>query len=410
MPRALRLSALAAVALLAAACGPSPDAPAPAEEEAYSRADAFDTFSAYGDAAFDTRSAEQTGWQGDADPAGDQTSRPAGLVRFSEPTEGAYALGVPRGWQASGGVLRGPVTTIGLPWLRAMSPDGATRIASGRRSGPIAFVQPGPGFTQPVPWAAVRALVPADALAEEVARAAAQEAGCRSAVEVTERVGPKGVLAEMPPALRQRWEQNAQQARQSGSQMTLAGVVFRCGSWTGYADVTRQAQRQQDGVGWMVFPGAVLTQGRLASARALGRQMATTFEISPAWTARQQQADLAFRRDLQQRTAASRQAMQRSAQTYQAAQPTGPSAADIQMEGWRRRQGMQDEGHRRSVNGISETVDLASPTTGSVYYGAPQGADAYWIGPDAVIGTQGTDNPDPFQYEQGVNLDDVYDY
>ena len=87
-------------------------------------------------------------------------------------------------------------------------------------------------------------------------------------------------------------------------------------------------------------------------------------------------------------------------------------AADQQLQNWQAGQASIDERHRRAINGINGTADVYDAQTGQTYSGVQDGAGAYWTDPTngAVVGTDAyRDNPDAYRYNQGTNLDDVYD-
>lgn len=107
----------------------------------------------------------------------------------------------------------------------------------------------------------------------------------------------------------------------------------------------------------------------------------------------------------QQRMASNQAAFDASQQIYRSNQ----AAADMRMDAWQAQQRSNDEMHRRTINGINETVDLYNNQTGETYYGAQSGYDSYWTDPTGnVVGTEGYDNPDPLRYNQATDLDDVY--
>ena len=66
-----------------------------------------------------------------------------GSSTFTDPTENAFAISVPQGWNVKGGVQR-ITATVAKPWVTATSPDGATTIMIGDPSIP-SFTLPGPG-------------------------------------------------------------------------------------------------------------------------------------------------------------------------------------------------------------------------------------------------------------------------
>ncbi len=66
---------------------------------------------------------------------------------FTDPTEQAFTLEVPQGWQVKGGITR-VAPLVPKAWVAAASPDGASDIFSGDPSVPL-FIQPNPKMFQP---------------------------------------------------------------------------------------------------------------------------------------------------------------------------------------------------------------------------------------------------------------------
>lgn len=158
----------------------------------------------------------------------------------------------------------------------------------------------------------------------------------------------------------------------------------------------------------------------LAETLQVNEQMAHSYQPNPQFEQRLEQINQAARQrqsaqhqqwmansqaQHQQRMAANQASFDAHQQRMQ-----GLSAAnDQQFQSWQNQQRSGDEMHRRTINGINETVDLYDSNTGQSYYGAESGYDSYWTDPSGnVVGTQGYDNPDPMQYNQATDYDDVY--
>lgn len=177
---------------------------------------------------------------------------------------------------------------------------------------------------------------------------------------------------------------------------------------------------QMPGTGTIQASVVVSPPDRLAEALRLDEQMANSYQPNPQYEQRVQQLNQQHmaanqaqhqqrmaqsQRLHQQRMAANRAQFDAYQQVYRANQ----DAADMQMQSWQARQNSNDEMHRRTINGINETVDLYDASSGQTYYGVQNGYDSYWTDPmGTVVGTQGYDNPDVMRYNQATDLDDLY--
>lgn len=71
-----------------------------------------------------------------------QAPQAGGWSRFTDPTEHAFTVAAPPGWQVSGGVKR-IAPSEAYPWMTAVSPDGATELFIGDPDVPM-FMMPNP--------------------------------------------------------------------------------------------------------------------------------------------------------------------------------------------------------------------------------------------------------------------------
>ncbi len=177
---------------------------------------------------------------------------------------------------------------------------------------------------------------------------------------------------------------------------------------------------QMPGAGTIQTSVVVSPPDRLAETLRLDEQMANSYQPNPQYEQRVQQIS---QRAMQQQQAESQQWMANSQAQHQQRMANNQArfnshqqmmqgrydAADQQMQSWQAQQRSSDEMHRRTINGINETVDLYDASSGQTYYGVQSGYDSYWTDPTGnVVGTQGYDNPDVMRYNQATDLDDVY--
>ncbi|MEM1042725.1 MAG: hypothetical protein AAGI91_08860 [Bacteroidota bacterium] len=150
-------------------------------------------------------------------------------------------------------------------------------------------------------------------------------------------------------------------------------------------------------------------------------QASDSYQPNPAYEQRMEQISQAAmqRQNAQhrQRMASSQaQHQQRMAQrqasfnAHQQRMAANSAAFDMHNQAWQNQQRSNDEMHRRTVNSITGSVDLYDANTGDSYYGVESGYDSYWTDQGGtVVGTEGYDNPDPMQYNQATDYDDLYD-
>ena len=341
------------------------------------------------------------------DPAGPQP------VRFTESTENAFTLVVSEGWSVDAGVVR--VGADARPWYRVRSPRGTAELRAVDPRMPLQFVAPGFGM-MPMPGAPVRPYVPAIAFAEEYARGFARESGA-SSFEPTGARDAEAILADDPrPTSRPRVQMLLQQGADVG------GITFGCPDrgLAGLVDVVTLRMPGPFGMIWTPFVTALIGPAEAWTAvRATLLQIVFSYEASPAWQQGQQQMQAVQHQmtmdTIQTGTRISQMQHQSSMEAIHQAglrsQIAAQASADIsamQQRTWEQQQASSDERHRRAVNGITERVDLVDPATGTLYHGAPAGFRTYWTdGAGRVVGSDGSDNPDPTRFSQATDLDDL---
>jgi hypothetical protein len=336
------------------------------------------------------------------------------LVRFTEPSEGAFTLVLPDDWQVQGGVVRGAADP--RPWYRVVSPGGGAELRGSDPRVPPSFVAPGFGM-MPLPGVPVRPYVPAVAFAEEYARHFAREAGA-AAFEPAGVRDVEAILADDPrPETRPRVAWMMQQGAE------LGGVTFVCPDrgLSGLVDVISLRMQGPFGLTWSPFVTALIGPTQAwADVKATLLRIAHSYQTNPAWQQAQQQMQQAQHqmtmdtintgtRILQMQHQSGMEAIRAAGQRAQMSAQTSAEISDMQMQAWRQQQASSDEMQRRTVNAINERVDLYDPASGQVYRGAPAGYRTYWTdGADRVVASEGYDNPDPTRLTQATDLDDLH--
>jgi len=336
------------------------------------------------------------------------------LVRFHEPTEGAFSLTLPDDWSVQAGVVRG--ASDPRPWYRVLSPGGGAELRGSDPRIPPSFLSPDFGMMFPMPGLVVRPYTPPEVFAESYARDFARELGASQWVRVAERDAAAVLADETRPEARA----SVQMLMQQGA--VLAGVEFVCPDRgvQGLVDVVTLRIRGPMGLSWAPFVTAL--RGPTATwpqARVTLRRIAHSYVTNPAWQqgvrAMQQMQHAATMesiatgtRILQMQAQSGMEAIHAHAQRAQHSADAMGSMGAAQQASWQSQQDAQAEGHRRAVNGIREEVDLYDPAAGQVLRGAPAGYDSWWSdGAGQVVARQGHENPDAARYTEAVNLDDV---
>ncbi|NNF59193.1 MAG: hypothetical protein HKN04_13240, partial [Rhodothermaceae bacterium] len=232
-----------------------------------------------------------------------------GETPFVEPTEQAFAITVPTGWEAQAGVVRYGVSAT--PWIRLRAADGAEiRLFDPRL--PTSHHEPGPA-TQFIGRAVgsvlngvmVRPYTPPSAFAAEYATAMAQELGA-SGVTVTEHLGQEETVAAWSPAFRQaveaEWARGIERLQRLiphvQSQPDYGAVSFVCtggpGDLAGLFYILGSRLTMPDGMGgtmyvWSAHPFGFIGPAvrRDALVRTL-HEIGASKQMNPQWEQRQE--------------------------------------------------------------------------------------------------------------------------
>lgn len=338
---------------------------------------------------------------------------PPRLVRFVEPTEGAYSLTLPEGWSAQGGVARGAADP--RPWYRVVSPGGGAELRGSDPRVPPNFVAAPPGF-MPMPGAVHRPYIPPEAFAEEYARHFARELGAMT-FGVSSVRDVAALLADDP---RPETPRKIQTLLANGA--AIGGVVFDCPdrALRGLVDVVTLRMHGYAGPVWSPIVTALAAPvAQWPHAKATLVAIAQSYATNPAWQEMvsrgmqmQHQATMdsldAGARILRMQAQSGMEAIQAHAQRARIAAQSAAEVDAMGQRGWSDRQASSDEAQRRVVNSIREEVDLYDPAAGEVLRGAPAGFATWWSdGAGTVVASEGHDNPDPSRFTQAVNLDDI---
>ena len=224
-----------------------------------------------------------------AQPAGAAT----GWTKFTEPSEGAYTVEVPQGWQAAGGVRRYAASEAPV-WLTVESPDHSTELFLGDPSLAPFFL---PGQYSPegsqMPGVHGRA---ATVMRYRPGAEYASLYGTRSLASVCSNVQPQGT--QPVPALESEMRQHVQ----SATRLDAGEARFSCERNGQRLDAAVQA-----GTALQMFPGgngagfwAVLAirgylapAGQGAQAAQLLDHITASFTPAPQFLAGLQQANAA---------------------------------------------------------------------------------------------------------------------
>lgn len=335
-----------------------------------------------------------------------------GCARFTEPAEGAFSLALPPGWRAQGGVARNG--TDARPWYRVLSAGGGAELRASDPRVPT-FIALAWG-AMPMPGMVPRPYLPARGFAEEYARHFARERGAAQ-LAVTAWRDLDAMLRDDP---RPDTRAKSLQMLQMGSD--FGGASFACADrgLTGVVDVVTFRFEGLGGLVWSPFVTAMIapTDAWPEASQAL-RWIARSYAASVAW----QQHQSALQRMgheaametiragtevLRMQAASGMEAIRAHADRARIGADASASVSDAQARGWASQQASIDEGHRRAVNAVRETVDVFDPATGTVFRGAPAGPSRWWTdGVDRVVGTDGPENPDPSRLRAAADLDDV---
>lgn len=320
-----------------------------------------------------------------------QTSNNAsgGLVRMTDPKEGAFSIMMPQGWKSQVSLERphGQIRTCGV----ATSPDGATRIFFGDPNLP-SFLSPNPqfgmfeGMQTGNPLQQVRRFMQAEQFFPGYVK---QYYGQLPGFRLTG--------TQSNPDLQQHLEKKA---REYGLQpyitTTTVSFEFSENGQTIKAAIHGATLGMQEV--WLADVNGYMTSGDPQKADQLIREVVVSHQTNPQW---QQRENMRNQQKMRQSQIAHQQRMQANQQRFQAHQNMMQqryNAADAQHQNWMQNQAIQDQQHDQFIDYIRDQETVTNGTqTGKV----DAGYNNYYVDPNTgnYIGTNSYENPDVSVYE-----------
>lgn len=338
---------------------------------------------------------------------------PPGARRFVEPSEGAFAITVPDGWRVQAGLAR--QGSEPRPWYLVQSPGGGAELRAIDPRMPGSFID-APFGVMLLPGMVPRPYLPPEAFAEEYARHFARERGAARCEVIARRDVDAMVRDDRRPDAAAR----VQALMAVGG--VLGGVEFVSPDRgrRGVVDVVTLRMPMMGALSWTPMvtaydgPAAEWPAVRDTLLRIVG-----SYASNDAWQQRlrmnmqaQHEATMAGLRTnaavLQMQAQSGMEAIHAHAARAHASAQTAAEINAMQSAGFAARQASLDESHRRAVNGVREVSDLYDPVSQQVLRGAPAEVPHWWSdGAGRVVGTDGTQNPDPTRLHRLENLDDL---
>jgi len=210
------------------------------------------------------------------------------LVRWTDPTERAFTVNVPRGWRITGGTHRNaPIDARN--WVAAESPDGTIRVWVDDPN-TLPRQAPHPAYYR-MGWYEGRVVqAPAGPLAIERFKTGAQFAQEFTAQKLCRNPRSLGLL-DMRKATQEINSSIGAAAMRAGVQVQASAgdFTYRCGDKSGYTyTVTVQAWTTAQGPRtWAVYKlaGFLSDRAELDLARYVMNALVSSFTIDPAWQA-----------------------------------------------------------------------------------------------------------------------------
>jgi hypothetical protein len=307
-------------------------------------------------------------------PTADQA--PA-YVRWSDPREGAFSLEVPTGWSVQGGMFSFQLSDA-RPAVEAVAPDQSIRINVGDAKIPP-FCVPNAmlsmtGFREGS-WYS-----PGYGLQMQVWRYMTGVEFARHYITAFRPYPQLTVTAQQDrPDIAHLLSAGAlQMPGMMRTTITAGEVYFTYGGapppFVGYCLVATRLTETFNIANWNIEAlwTCVATQARAAAAKEILTHMMTTFTPNPVWLASRSQAVGVAS------TIVSR---------------TNNEISTMIMEGYQRRQAVQDDLQRQWSNTILGLTDVVDPQTGETWK-VSAGHNYYWHRGNTIVGTDVYDRPD----------------
>jgi hypothetical protein len=332
--------------------------------------------------------AERTGTR---TAAQSQTQAVIMFTSWRDPSEGAFTLNVPEGWQIEGGIARTSAIDP-HPVVRATSPDHTMQVFYGdpdliAREVPnqmTAYAGIREGQTMQASWGGPILLARYET-GEQFARNYIASQLCR-APQITSS-------DTLEDATRQLSEAAVNYGRTMGAeaQAWVGETNFQCGDQTGYvrASTVLAGSATGQGVGvWFVMElGGFMAAdpSQVAMARYALNNMAGSFKLDPEWEARQAQTT----RDVNGAVTRAQQQMASSIAQH-ARQQAQSNQIDV-MSGWEKRNKVMDGIMQRDSDTRLGITTATDDITGS--HTVSNDSTYHWTRPDGSIVGTNTDTP-----------------
>ena len=317
------------------------------------------------------------------------------FVNWSDPREGAFSVGVPRGWQVIGGTYRLSPTDVRYA-LTMGSPDGQIRVTTGDANIGV-FIQPsqmlamaglreggyyGLGDGTKVE---IRRFIPGP----QFARGYAQSFIGRQCTDF--QVQSNNVRQDLVAT----FTQNAMKEGLGRLYMTAGDVLFTCnmhgmqvrGKYV--AATTPFGQGQGSMWGFYRLYGYLVAPGREQEAEQALATALQSWKFNPQWEAQQRGImNSAVQQDNMRSQQIQRRALQGIAEDQR-------QTSETIMKGWEQRRKVYDEISRRQENAILGTLDVIDPQTGTRYKVSNFGDYHYMSNDGYIYSTNSASTPPP---------------
>jgi hypothetical protein len=317
------------------------------------------------------------------------------FATWNDPHEGAFTVGVPRGWQVIGGAYRLTATDVRYG-LTMVSPDGQVRVRVGDPSIPI--------YTQPTQMLAAAGLreggyhMLGDGTKLEIRRYIPGQQYAYSYVDAVVRplCGELRIVSNNArPDLAATFTRNAHTEGAPSAQLTGGDAVFTCTlngeAMHGKCIAVTALLAPGTSPMWAVYRlyGYIAAPGRQDDAVKVVTEAVTSWKFNPQWEAQQRSmANAAVQQDNMRSQQIQRGALAAIAEDQR-------QTSEIITKGWEQRQKVYDEISRKRENAILGTLDVVDPQTGSRYKVSNYGDYHYMSNDNVIYSTNSANSPGP---------------
>ena len=317
------------------------------------------------------------------------------FVSWNDPHEGAFSVGVPRGWQVIGGAYRLSATDVRYG-LTMVSPDGQVRVRVSDANIPI--------YTQPTQMLAAAGLreggyhMLGDGTKLEIRRYITGQQYAYSYVDAVVRplCGELRIISNNArPDLAATFTRVAHNEGATSAQLTGGDAVFTCTlngeAMQGKCIAVTALLAPGTSPMWAVYRlyGYIAAPGRQDDAVKVVTEAVTSWKFNPQWEAQQRSTANAA---VQQDNLRSQQIQSRARAAIAEDQR---QTSEIITKGWEQRQKVYDEISRKRENAILGTLDVVDPQTGSSYKVSNYGDYHYLSNEGYIYSTNSANSPGP---------------